>query len=348
MGLQRAQRSTSNDTRGPTPLDSLWEWRTILRLLVAAQALAVILTFAPGLEHDRWRYFLLASLTVQWVVLLALGLLYLLRHELARRRPVTVAYIALLMLLVSTLLVAGAAALLNGEAWVLMQSDPSRTVLRLLTVSLIAGVLAVVVFRSHWTSRQLAVQAKQAQLEALRARVQPHFLFNTLNTAVALVRAQPDKAEQVLLDLADLFRAALASPGDVPLADELDNVKRYLEIEALRLGSRLRLAWNVPPDVPDIDVPNLSLQPLAENAIRHGVEPSATGGELIVEVSEREGRVLIVIANSLSGATTHAGHRVGLPSSRERIEAAVSGAVFYAGTEDGRHVVRIELPSRIK
>src|SRR5690606_40337555 len=95
-------------------------------------------------------------------------------------------------------------------------------------------------FYNHWRATQLALQAKQSQLEALQARIRPHFLFNTLNTGVALVRQRPGEAERLLLDLADLFRAALAGPPTVPLEDELALARRYVESEQLRLGPRLR------------------------------------------------------------------------------------------------------------
>lgn len=307
----------------------------------------MVLSLAPGIDNGHWRYFLLASLTIQWVVLLTLGLLYLVRHELGRRRPIQIAYAALVMLVVSTLLVAGAAALLNSEAWVLMRADPRLTLMRLLLASLTAGTFALFVFRTYWTSRQLALQSKQSQVEALQARIQPHFLFNTLNTAVALVRAKPDAAEAVLLDLADLFREALDTPREVPLEHELAITRRYLDIEKLRLGDRLRLQWRVPDRLPSTLIPSLSIQPLAENAVRHGVEPSATGGDVDIRVEEVAGRVRISVTNTLPAAPgDHHGHHIGLAFARERITASgANDADFDVSIEGGRHIVTIELPS---
>src|SRR5690606_11628475 len=106
-----------------------------------------------------------------------------------------------------------------------------------------------------------AVRAKQAELEALQARIRPHFLFNTLNTGAALVHARPGEAERLLLGLSDLFRAALAGPGELPLEDELGLARRYLEIEALRFGPRLQVNWQLPAPLPEVWVPTLSIQP---------------------------------------------------------------------------------------
>src|SRR3546814_8191172 len=110
------------------------------------------------------------------------------------------------------------------------------------------------------------------------ARVRPHFLFNTLNSGIALVRQRPEQAEELLLGLSDLFRAALARPHDVALGEELALVRRYLEIEAVRFGPRLRVAWRLPGPLPEVAVPALSVQALVENAVRHGIERSPGGG----------------------------------------------------------------------
>src|SRR5690606_9580864 len=123
---------------------------------------------------------------------------------------------------------------------------PGWSLPRMAGLTLCVGLLGLAVFYHHWRATQLAVQAKQAQLEALQARIRPHFLFNTLNTGVALVRERPGEAERLLLDLSDLFRAALAGPPTIPLEDELALARRYLEIEQLRFGPRLQVKWEVP------------------------------------------------------------------------------------------------------
>jgi two-component system sensor histidine kinase AlgZ len=179
----------------------------------------------------------------------------------------------------------------------------------------------------------------------LQARIHPHFLFNTLNTGAALVHQQPEKAEQLLLDLADLFRAALAGPSQISLQEELELARRYAQIEQLRFGSRLRLQWDLPEPLPELQVPTLSIQPLLENAIHHGVEPSATGGLLRVAVEVAANQARVIVANDLPDspdATPRSGHGVGLRAVRERVRAM--GGEVETRSENGQFQVTVTLP----
>ncbi|MGH8076524.1 MAG: sensor histidine kinase, partial [Lysobacter sp.] len=262
-----------SEMRPPSqPLDALWKAPAIVWVLLGGEGLAVVLTLAPGGEHDRWVYFGLVSLAIQWIALLTLGGLYLLRRRLARLRPQTLAYVALAMLLASTWLVASVSWLLLKGHWTMTPGGWWPLVMRLTGIVLTVGLLGLAAFQNHWRGRVHAVRAKQAEVESLHARIRPHFLFNTLNTGAALVRRRPGEVERLLLDLADLFRAALAGPRQISLEDELALARRYLEIEALRFGDRLRVHWELPHVIPEVTVPALSIQPLVENAIRHGVE----------------------------------------------------------------------------
>ncbi|MDQ3039350.1 MAG: histidine kinase [Pseudomonadota bacterium] len=192
------------------------------------------------------------------------------------------------------------------------------------------------------------LRAKQAELEALQARIRPHFLFNTLNTGAALIRGQPGAAETLLLDLADLFRAALAAPHEITLAEELGLTRRYLEIEALRFGDRLQTHWDLPDPLPAVLVPALSIQPLAENAIRHGIESSAEGGQLAISVDTDDQRVRISVRNPIrAGFTTGLkGHQVGLASVRARIEAVSHGmGRLETRVEDDCYVATLTIPT---
>jgi len=310
-----------------SPLEALWQPGALIWIVLAGQGLALVLTMAPGAYADRLIYFGLISLIVQWVSLLAVGGLYLLRRPLARVRPQWVAYVALALLLMS-------ACLMGVATWlVLRQSGSAESeswpsfLFRFIAIALTVGLLALAAFQNHWRVRQLAVRAKQSELEALQARIRPHFLFNTLNTGAALVHQRPEAAEQLLLDLADLFRAALAGPREIPLEEELSLARRYLEIEALRFGDRLKVQWHLPAEMPTVTVPTLSIQPLVENAIRHGVEPSRTGGSVDITVSEDDGTTCVCVRNSLpaGGAAVSNGHRVGLISARARVQAMTQG-----------------------
>lgn len=331
----------------PSPLEVLWQPPALIAVVLAGEGLALVLALAPGYGVDRLVYFGLASLLIQWVSLLSLGGLYAARKALAPMPAHRVAWIALGLLLVNTWVVGACAWLLRG-AWPLAQGGWPVFMLQLTAIALAVGLLGLAAFQNHWRARRLAVLAKQAELDALQARIRPHFLFNTLNTGAALVHARPEEAERLLLDLADLFRAALSGSREILLADELALARRYLEIEALRFGPRLRLSWDLPPELPPVLVPTLSIQPLVENAIRHGVEPSADGGAVEISVQVEAGTVRVVVRNDLprSGAAPVSGHQVGLASTRGRIEALGHGlGRLDAGIENGRYVVTISLPT---
>ena len=334
------------DSTPEDPLAALWRPAALLGVILGGEALAAILALAPAQDGDRLVQFGLASLGIQWVALGTLCALYLLRHRLGRLPPMRLAWVCLGLLLAMSLLVAMAAwsVLVVGGL-----SDGARLdfVLRMLAIALVVGMLGLVSYQNYWRSRRLAVRAKQLELEALQARIRPHFLFNTLNTGAALVHARPDEAERVLLDLADLFRSALRGPQLIPLAEELALTRRYLEIEALRFGPRLQMVWDVPDTLPDVSVPSLSIQPLAENAIRHGIERIPAGGRLEIGVhAGNGGGIDIVIANDLPAVEGgHKGHAVGLASARERVAAMTEGrGRIDAAVEDGRFVARIWLP----
>ena len=330
------------------PLDTLWQATSIIWVILAGEALAIVLALAPGVWGQRLVYFGIASFAIQWIAMISLGLLYLARRQLENLRPVVVAQTALGVLLLSTWLVCGLAWLLLDDIWPTPQGGWLVFSLQLSAIALTVGLLGLAAFQNHWRTRQLAVRAKQSELEALQARIRPHFLFNTLNAGAALIHARPEEAERLLLDLADLFRAALAGPSELPLTEELALVRRYLEIEKLRFGERLRVQWQLPDTLPAIEVPTLSIQPLVENAIRHGVEPSATGGEIGIAITRQAGWVMIAIDNAMpeSAALATKGHQVGLSSVHARVEALTQGRGSVETTlADGRYIAVIHLPA---
>jgi two-component system sensor histidine kinase AlgZ len=142
-----------------------------------------------------------------------------------------------------------------------------------------------------WVDLREQLASGCARLAELQSRIRPHFLFNALNTALALVRADPTRAEGVLEDLAQLFRVALADAGSaVTLDEEIDLARRYLAIEQIRYGERLRVSWDIDPRATHARVPPLVLQPLVENAVRHGVEPAVDGARVWVQAQARRGQ----------------------------------------------------------
>jgi two-component system, LytTR family, sensor histidine kinase AlgZ len=186
-----------------------------------------------------------------------------------------------------------------------------------------------------------------ARLAELQARIRPHFLFNSLNSAIALVREDPGRAERLLEDLSELFRHALVSKGDaVTLDEEVQVARHYLAIEQVRFGDRLRVEWSIDPRAGDAKVPPLFLQPLVENAVKHGVEPSATGAEVKVTTQRRGSTVVIKVTNTVPGGQGKPGHGVAQENVRDRLRLLHDvQAQFQTALVDGLYQVRMEVPA---
>ncbi len=327
------------------PIDTLFQPATLLSVFAAGELLALILALAPETEGARLVRFGLLSFSIQWVSLFSLAVLYMLRGHLRNWSVIAIVSLVTGLLLLMTVLSAWlshwlvASVSLQGYAW-------WPTSMRLFASMLCMLLFGMVALRSHWAAQTHEYRAKQAELDALRARVNPHFLFNTLNTATALVHDQPDQAERILLDLSDLFRAALSGNEETGIEQELLLTRHYLEIEALRLGDRLDVSWTLPTPLPAISVPALSLQTLAENAIHHGIEANPTGGRILIEVVQEAGKAVLRVSNPMPvDMPTLPRHQVGLAASRARIEAMTGGTGELRTRQDGgQFVAEIILP----
>jgi len=213
---------------------------------------------------------------------------------------------------------------------------------------LVASVLMLAYF--HLRARALSPAIAEARLQALQARIRPHFLFNSINAVLSLVRKEPARAETALQDMADLFRVLMRDNRDLtPLADEVELCRQYLELEQLRLGERLTVDWNLKSMPGDALVPPLVLQPLLENAVYHGIEPSSEPGVVSVNVFLTRGVVHAILRNPYrkEGGRHHSGNKMALGNVRERLalhfdaEASLESRV----TKDG-YEVHIRLPYR--
>ena len=211
------------------------------------------------------------------------------------------------------------------------------------TGAILAGALVAALI---WRARGMTPAATSARLAELQSRIRPHFLFNTLNSAIALVRAEPAKAEALLEDLSDLFRHALMDQGEaVTLADEVALAQRYLAIEEVRFGDRLKIEWAIDPAASGARLPPLLLQPLVENAVRHGVEPSADGATVRVSTQMRGSTVVIKVTNTVPDGQGERGHGVALNNVRDRLNLLHDvQSKFQCGLQDGIYQVRIEVP----
>jgi two-component system, LytTR family, sensor histidine kinase AlgZ len=213
---------------------------------------------------------------------------------------------------------------------------------------------AALVAALEWRAKGRTPAATAAKLAELQSRIRPHFLFNTLNSAIALVRQEPARAEGLLEDLSDLFRAALAEHGEsVTLAQEIELAKNYLSIEQVRFGERLQVQWQLDPAANLAKLPPLLLQPLVENAVHHGVEPSTYGAQVLISTKREGSKVVVVISNSLPTAMTTAtsgqaklGQGIALNNVRDRLSLLHDiESSFQAGIKDDKYVVRMEFPA---
>ena len=195
--------------------------------------------------------------------------------------------------------------------------------------------------------RALSPALAEARLQALQARIRPHFLFNSINAVLSLMRQEPRRAEQALEDLADLFRELMADNRQLaPIAREVKLAKQYLSIEQLRLGERLRIEWNVAHMPADALIPPLVLQPLLENAVYHGIEPRTEPGTIDILINWDGEQIHLVLRNPYRpDGNHHAGNRMALANIRERLALHfdVEARIKTVATAD-TYEVRIVIP----
>jgi len=298
---------------------------TLFAVMIVAELVALVIVFAPEPHARAWLPRLgVASVYVQWLALLDAVVLCSARPTLERLSTRAGFIAAWLLGIAATALGSAVVCQMDQALGLGLTVAEGESVRFVLGNAAIAALISAALLRylyvlELWQERVEA--ASKAQVDALQARIRPHFLFNSMNTIASLIRTRPAEAERTVEDLADLFRAALGS-GDASgtLGEELDLMDHYLRIEKLRLGNRLRIdieADDLPRDMP---LPRLLLQPLVENAIYHGVQPLADGGTIRIAGRRLPGRVEITIRNPLppDAAPRRNGHA--LANIRARIE----------------------------
>lgn len=291
------------------------DWRNLgvmLRVLLGINLLAALaaLVQAPSLTAWPASYLDVAAF-VEPVLLIVLACLSLARDLLWRQTLRRGQGLVLGMIAVLAGVLAS-----YGETLGLL--SPAATG-RIVVLALAAGGLLLLYFELR--ARALTPAQAEARLAALNARIRPHFLFNTLNAVLSLIRRRPQQAEQALESLSDLFRAAMRDPGErVSLGDEIELGEQYLALEQLRLGERLQIDWQVDPTLLGQPILPLMLQPLLENAVYHGIEPSPGGGTVRISIQREAEQMRIEIANPLPGkALAPPGNQMALANIRERL-----------------------------
>ena len=321
----------------------------VFTLVVLAELMVLVWVLAqPAAEGFDWLQLALASLFVQWIVLLSAALLCRLRRWM-RRQPLGVAIACCYAVVVGLALVFTVLA-----DWVLYQGmagNPPLRVEQLLRHGLIALIMTSLLLRYFYLQQQWQLHdqaALQARLQSLQSRIRPHFLFNSLNSIVSLIGSQPDKAESAVLDLSDLFRANLADVDAVATwLEEYRLCQGYLRIEQYRLGERLKVAWQVDELPLHLPIPLLTLQPLLENAILHGLQPSIDGGDILVRGHYREGVVELLVSNSCPQQSEHRGACMALNNIRARLAALFGPSAQVEAWQDGpRYFSRLVYPCK--
>lgn len=218
--------------------------------------------------------------------------------------------------------------------------------LKIRSYLLASTLVALVLYYFNLRYRALTPAIAEARLQALQARIRPHFLFNCINAVVSVVRNNPKLAETALEDMADLFRVLMADNRDlVPLAKEIALSRQYLALEKMRLEERLQLTWQVENMPPDALMPPLVLQPLLENAVYHGIEPLPEGGEITIKIYALRNEVHFILTNPYLFSSQHSGNKMALMNIRERLALHFDSEAQLASRADNNfYEVHIVIP----
>ncbi|MBB2494030.1 sensor histidine kinase [Aquipseudomonas ullengensis] len=321
----------------------------LLSMVLLAELLVLVLVLAEPMQPGfNWVRLALTSLFVQWIVLLSAAVLCRLRPLLARLRAALAGSLCCALVVGLTLGCTVVADYydLGGP---LPRDGEVNLYLRHALISLIMSALLLRYFYLQSESRRQQQAELRARIESLQARIRPHFLFNSLNSIASLVVVDPQKAEMAVLDLSDLFRASLAKPGTlVPWSEELALAKRYLSIEQYRLGERLQLDWQVDEVPDDLPIPQLTLQPLLENALIYGIQPRIEGGLVRVEAQYADGVFQLCVSNPYEAGAEQQPSR-GTHQALVNIDARLAAlfgprASLSVDRRDGRHFTCLRYP----
>jgi two-component system sensor histidine kinase AlgZ len=305
--------------------------QAVLRVMVGAEVLAIILALTSTSQTYQASFIRLGltSLFVQWVALSSTLAICILSNKINK-----------LDVLKVTAAVCGIVALFTiGASILAIMADSYQKVgtifywdtpfvLRNVFITIVITLLALHYFYVHSQRAELLQADSGAQYDALQSRMRPHFLFNSLNTIAQLIHVDKDKAEDALLDLADIFRSTLDTRNRISLGEELDVTLRYLRMEGLRLGKRrLNIVWDMDRQtLPfNMEIPPLLLQPLVENAIYHGIQPCKDGGTLGISLYDAGERLDVVVTNPVppAGTTSHSkGNHIAQENLRNRLRLA--------------------------
>lgn len=339
MSARKVQSIRQNHL--PDALPDFRNLGVISRILLGVNALALLFALARSREISEFA----AKVTeiagsLEPVLLVALVVLYAL-SPLFERLPYAQGLLA-----VFAVVLTATAALFPFQPVIGGSGDWRDFVWSLGCAAFATGVLA---WYFYLRNRAFSPAISEARLQALQARIRPHFLFNSLNAVLSVIRKDPKRAEGALEDLAELFRTVMADNRQlIALRDELSLCRQYLNLEQLRLGERLRVDWRLDPTAEDALVPPMLLQPLVENAVYHGIEPGIAPGLIEVRIERRGDRLWLQLTNPYHPDYQHRqGNRMALANIRERLQLHFDvEASLKTRVADGRYEIGIAMPYR--
>jgi two-component system sensor histidine kinase AlgZ len=326
--------------------------RTVLFVVVIMVLLAIVMLLVPGQNMTAsWESLGVLVMFLQWLGLLSLALLCAISPWLKRLSMPAGAGLTFVLVQLVTLGVSELAFQLTLYHAALSFLTPEQHELFLLRNMAISIIISGIALHYMYLQRQLQVRIEaenEARIQALQARIRPHFLFNSMNTIAALTQVDADAAEKAVLDLSEIFRATLnADDSMTTLADEVALTKYYLEVEQLRLHERLAVDWQIDENALAAKLPSLIIQPLVENAVYHGIEPRADGGIVKIIIQQAD-KLRISITNPLPSKgddTQRRGNQVAIRNICERLRISYGKqAVLESSQDDSEYCVTIEMP----
>ncbi len=293
---------------------------TILIIILLTEILAIVFAIAVSSNFDQfWDFLSLSSLLMLWIALLNATIICQLRTWLHKQQDSHCLIITFCILMGVSL----AVALFASEISAYYGEKYELGTLFILRVTTISAVIYLLLLRYFYIQHQWRINTaaqSRAEIQALRARIRPHFLFNSMNTIASLISISPNIAEKSIEDLSDLFRASLSEKNMTTLAEELELTKSYLAIETLRLGERLQIEWQVDESLLKTQVPSLIIQPLAENSIYHGIEPLAKGGKIVISALQIGNKLRLSISNPIMSEKQSSAFRKGNQMAQDNIK----------------------------
>ncbi|MDD5403475.1 MAG: histidine kinase [Sulfuricella sp.] len=325
--------------RPPVTLPNFCNLGVSLRILLIANGMGVVAAVLKAATFQAaWQELMAISVVVQPLLLLSLLALCAGRRLFVRLPyPGGIAAVTGLELLLVTLV--------HGFSRDLLGTTQPFQLQRYWLFTLLATAILLGYFNLR--SRALSPALSEARLQALQARIRPHFLFNSINAVLSLIRSDPRRAETALEDMADLFHVLMADNRQlVSLEQEVTLCRQYLGLEQLRLGERLRVVWRIEKMPQDALMPPLVLQPLLENAVYHGIEPAVEPGEISVDIYSSRNQVHLLLRNPYRNeGGHHGGNKMALGNIRERLALHFDAeASLTTRVSDNSYQVHIVIP----